>query len=55
MKIQKLHSAKNVNGQDVKICINDCTLMMDGAAVIAADIMTGNGVIHVIGEFVSPN
>jgi uncharacterized surface protein with fasciclin (FAS1) repeats len=52
MRIQKLDSAKTVNGQAVEIRINDSALMIEGAVV---NVMSGNGVIHVIDEFIFPN
>ena len=55
MKLQKLPLPKTVNGQDVEIHISESALMMDGAAVAAVNLMSGNGVIHVIEESTSLN
>ena len=49
-----LSSAKTVNGQSFKIRKSGGSLMVDNARVTQADIMTSNGVIHVIDEVIMP-
>ncbi len=50
-----LNSAKTVNGQSFRITKSGSGLMVDGAHVTQADIMTRNGVIHVIDQVILPN
>ncbi len=50
----KLSSAKTVNGQSFQISKSGGNLMVDNAHVTQADIMTSNGVIHVIDEVIMP-
>jgi uncharacterized surface protein with fasciclin (FAS1) repeats len=50
----KLNSAKTVNGQSLKIALKDGGVMIDNAKVVKADILTTNGVIHVIDTVVLP-
>src|SRR5512134_799599 len=50
----KLNSAKTVNGQSLKIALKDGSVMIDNAKVVKADILTTNGVIHVIDTVVLP-
>ena len=50
----KLNSAKTVNGQSLKIALKDGSVMIDNAKVVKADIVTTNGVIHVIDTVVLP-
>lgn len=48
-------SAKTVNGKEVKIEVKDGKVYLNGkAAVIKADIITSNGVIHVIDTVILP-
>lgn len=49
-----LSSAKTVNGQSFQITKSGSGLMVDNAHVTKADIMTSNGVIHVIDEVIIP-
>jgi uncharacterized surface protein with fasciclin (FAS1) repeats len=49
-----LNSAKTVNGQSFSISKSGGNLMVDNARVVKADIMTSNGVIHVIDEVILP-
>ncbi len=49
-----LSSAKTVNGQSFQISKSGGNLMVDNARVTQADIMTSNGVIHVIDEVIMP-
>lgn len=50
-----LSSAKTVNGQDVMVKTDMGNVMIDNAKVIKTDIMTSNGVIHVIDTVILPN
>jgi uncharacterized surface protein with fasciclin (FAS1) repeats len=50
----KLSSAKTVNGQSFKIMTKDGAVMVDNAKVVKADIVTTNGVIHVIDTVILP-
>ena len=54
-QVVKLDSATTVNGQDVRIRVENDTVMVDGATIAAVDVMTSNGVIHVIDEVILPN
>ncbi len=49
-----LTSAETVNGKSVRISVKDGTVMIDGAKVVATDIETSNGVIHVIDTVILP-
>ncbi|MDX1562586.1 MAG: fasciclin domain-containing protein [Gammaproteobacteria bacterium] len=49
-----LSQATTVNGQNVMIKVNDGTVMLDDAKVVATDIMASNGVIHVIDSVILP-
>ena len=49
-----LTTAKTVNGQSFKISKSDGGLMVDQAHITQADIVTSNGVIHVIDEVIIP-
>jgi uncharacterized surface protein with fasciclin (FAS1) repeats len=49
-----LSSAKTVNGQSFRISKSGSGLMVDNANVVKADIMTSNGVIHVIDAVILP-
>lgn len=53
-KVVKLDSAKTVQGQKVKINVMDGKVMVDQAEVVKTDIMTSNGVIHVIDTVIMP-
>lgn len=52
--VVKLKSAKTVNGKEVKIVVMDGKVMVDNANVVKTDIMTSNGVIHVIDSVIMP-
>ena len=54
-QVVKLDSATTVNGQDVRIRVENETVMIDGATIAAVDVMASNGVIHVIDEVMLPN
>jgi uncharacterized surface protein with fasciclin (FAS1) repeats len=51
----KLTEAKTVNGQSFKIMADKNGVMIDNAKVVTADIMTSNGVIHVIDSVILPS
>ncbi len=50
----KLASAKTVNGADVVISQRNGQLYINGARVVTSDILTTNGVIHVIDTVITP-
>ena len=50
-----LSTAKTVNGQNVMVKTDMGNVMIDNAKVIKTDIMTSNGVIHVIDTVILPN
>ncbi|MEW5681391.1 MAG: fasciclin domain-containing protein [Pseudomonadota bacterium] len=52
--VVKLTSAKTVQGQELAIEVKDGKVFVDGAQVIATDIVTSNGVIHVLDSVVMP-
>lgn len=52
--VVKLSSAKTVNGKSAAIKVSDAGVMVDGAKVVATDIETSNGVIHVIDSVILP-
>ena len=52
--VVKLKSAKTVNGKEVTVKVGDAGVMVDGAKVVATDIETSNGVIHVIDSVILP-
>jgi uncharacterized surface protein with fasciclin (FAS1) repeats len=47
-------SPETVQGQRLTIAVRDGTVHVDGATVVAADVMAANGVIHVIDTVVLP-
>lgn len=51
--VVKLNSAKTVQGQDIAISVNG-KVQINDANVIQADILTDNGVIHVIDQVILP-
>jgi len=53
-QVMKLSSAKTVNGQDLKLKVNDGTVMVNDAKVVKADVLASNGVIHVIDTVLLP-
>ena len=53
-QVVKLSSAKTVNGQDLKISVNNGTVMVNDATVVKADVVASNGVIHVIDTVLLP-
>ena len=52
--VVKMRSAKTVQGGSVKISADKNGVTIDNAKVIKADIMTSNGVIHVIDSVIIP-
>lgn len=53
-KVTKMSSAKTLNGQEIKIVVQDGTVMVNDAKVIKADVAASNGVIHVIDTVLLP-
>ena len=53
--VVNLTSAKTVQGQDLNIEVKDGNVFVNGAKVIATDIETSNGVIHVLDTVVLPS
>lgn len=49
-----LTEAKTVNGKVAKVTVKDGTVMIDGAKVVKTDIVSKNGVIHVIDAVILP-
>ena len=52
--VVKLHEAKTVNGQDVKIMVEGGKVSINNATVTKTDIQCTNGVIHVIDTVLLP-
>jgi len=52
--VVKLHSAKTVEGQNLVIRTKNGRVMVNNANVIKTDVMTSNGVIHVIDTVLLP-
>ncbi|MDP4945446.1 MAG: fasciclin domain-containing protein [Alishewanella sp.] len=52
--VVKLTKATTVQGQDLAIEVKDGKVYVNGAQVIATDIKTSNGVIHVLDTVVMP-
>jgi uncharacterized surface protein with fasciclin (FAS1) repeats len=53
--VVKLSSATTVNGGDVTIAVEDGSVRIDNATVVATDIAASNGVIHIIDSVILPN
>ncbi|WP_373520068.1 fasciclin domain-containing protein [Aquiflexum sp.] len=45
---------KTLNGQDLTVSIKDGKVMINGANVIAADLVGSNGVVHVVDSVILP-
>ncbi len=45
---------KTINGKELKVTIKDGKVMIGGANVVAADLVAGNGVVHVIDAVLLP-
>ncbi len=52
--VVKISEAKTVQGQEVEVKVADGKVMIDNATVVKTDIMTSNGVIHVIDTVILP-
>jgi uncharacterized surface protein with fasciclin (FAS1) repeats len=52
--VVKLTEAKTVNGKAAKVAVKDGEVMIDGAKVVKTDIVSKNGVIHVIDAVILP-
>lgn len=52
--VVKLTEAKTLQGSSAKIAVSGDKVTVDGATVVKADIMTSNGVIHVIDAVILP-
>jgi uncharacterized surface protein with fasciclin (FAS1) repeats len=50
----KLTEATTINGTKLNLKVEGKSLMVGGAKVTAADILAGNGVIHVIDAVLIP-
>jgi uncharacterized surface protein with fasciclin (FAS1) repeats len=53
-QVVQLSSAKTINGQDLKLTVNDGSVMVNEAKVVKADVLASNGVIHVIDTVLLP-
>jgi len=53
-QVVSLKEATTVNGQAVDIAVTGSAVTVDGANVVATDIMASNGVIHVIDTVILP-
>lgn len=52
--VMKIDKATTIQGQNVMVSVNDGTVMINNAKVIAADVEASNGVIHVIDTVLLP-
>jgi len=52
--VVKIHSAQTVEGQSIAIKTMNGRVMVDNANVTKTDIVTSNGVIHVIDSVLLP-
>jgi transforming growth factor-beta-induced protein len=52
--VVKLHSAKTMEGQNIAIKTMNGRVMVDNASVTKTDVVTSNGVIHVIDSVLLP-
>jgi uncharacterized surface protein with fasciclin (FAS1) repeats len=53
-QVVTLSEAATVNGENVDINVEDGTVYVNDATVVATDIMASNGVIHVIDTVLIP-
>jgi len=53
-RVVKLSSAKTINGQDLKLTVDDGSVLVNDAKVVKADVLASNGVIHVIDTVLLP-
>lgn len=54
-QVVKLNHAKTLNGQQIDIKVKKGSVHIDGAKVIAPDVMASNGVIHVVDTVILPS
>ena len=52
--VEGMKTAPTVNGKDLKLKVDDGKVMVNNATVTKADIVTSNGVIHVIDKVLLP-
>jgi len=52
--VMKIHSAQTLEGRSITVKTMDGGVMVDGAHVTKTDIVTSNGVIHVIDSVLLP-
>jgi uncharacterized surface protein with fasciclin (FAS1) repeats len=52
--VVKMHAAKTVSGDMIRIATNGGTVTVDNAKVVKTDILASNGVIHVIDSVILP-
>lgn len=52
--VVKVKSAKTVNGKDLAVKVTDAGVMVGDAHVVATDIDTSNGVIHIVDSVILP-
>jgi uncharacterized surface protein with fasciclin (FAS1) repeats len=52
--VVKIKSAKTVQGSSATVKVNGSSVMIDAANVVKTDIVTDNGVIHVIDSVILP-
>ncbi len=50
----KSGKVKTVNGKEATLMAGHGSVMIDGATVVAADLVAGNGVVHVIDTVILP-
>jgi uncharacterized surface protein with fasciclin (FAS1) repeats len=53
--VVKLDSAESANGSDLRIRVQQDTVFVNDARVVATDISAKNGVIHVVDSVILPN
>jgi uncharacterized surface protein with fasciclin (FAS1) repeats len=53
--VVNLSKATTVNGSDISISVMDGKVRINDATVVAADVATSNGVIHVVDTVILPN
>lgn len=52
--VVKVKKAKTLQGGEVSVKVDGDKVMIDGAQVVKADVLAGNGVIHVIDSVILP-
>ncbi|MBT5220657.1 MAG: fasciclin domain-containing protein [Woeseia sp.] len=53
--VVNLSEAKTLNGMDIAIKVIDGKVRINDATVVAADVATSNGVIHIVDTVILPN